>query len=68
MKVLIDNKFDLIFEHHTGIKFMIQYVHDKGTLFKWCDTGGWNQIVSVYNSNGRDSAIEELKLIISSFV
>jgi hypothetical protein len=43
-------------------------MHDKGTLFKWNDTGGWNQIVSVYNSNGRDSAIEELKLIIPSFV
>lgn len=68
MRVICDNKFDHILEHDAGHKFMIQYFHDKGTLFKWNDIGGWNQIVSVYNSNGRDSAIEELKLVIPSFV
>jgi mannose-1-phosphate guanylyltransferase len=68
MNLIVDTKYDHILLHESGNKFLIQYMHDKGTLFKWSDIGGWNQIVSVYNSNGRDSAIEELKLIISSFV
>jgi hypothetical protein len=68
MNLIIDTKYDHILSHESGHKFLIQYIHDKGTLFKWSDIGGWNHIVSVYNSNGRDSVIEELKLIIPGFV
>ncbi len=67
MKILFDNKYHCILEHDIQ-KFLIEYKHDKGTLSKWNDTGGWREITFVFDSNGRESAIEKLKEIIPSFV